>query len=358
MSLPSVRLHAALTLALAAGLSLTSPGFADTVTLSTGETLQGVVVSQNAREIVFNHAVLGRMTLSRNAVRSFTLGSPPANATAENNADAVSQVEPQTDDASAPTTTDAATDAATDTSVSDAATDAPVDGDESWFDVWMRDWTTQFELGLTGSSGNSESLNLRVGFSTSYEDELERWVYSALYQYETSDGDPSTNAFTTDLTKDWFIPESPWYVSAKAGYQWDQFESWRHRVTGSVGPGYYFIREDDLELRGSVSPAFTKDFGGDENFSPEMLVAMELLKWKIDDVQTINAAIEYRPSLEAISDYRVNVRAEYQLQLQELGDDFELAYLKLGAELEHESDVEPDEDRNDVDYYASIVFEF
>ena len=170
---------------------------ADTLVLANGDTLTGEVVEWAVDHVVIEHPQLGLVRLSLEQLDIDT-GTPPRPGLFGSN--------------------------------------------------FLRGWNRSVNLGLNGKRGNSVSTNLTAGFNFNYADEFKRWRFNGRYFFnESDDGDHDNNA-RVDLRRDWLIPESTWFAFSSLRYQFDQFESWKHRTTLSLGPGYHLVDTESHEL--------------------------------------------------------------------------------------------------------------
>ncbi|MET0043151.1 MAG: DUF481 domain-containing protein, partial [Candidatus Thiodiazotropha sp. 6PLUC3] len=105
-------------------------------------------------------------------------------------------------------------------------------------------WKHQLEMGLNGASGNSDTMNIHLGFSTEYTDLEKAWNFSTAYDRAKSDGDVSANRFFADLKREWIWPGIPWFSYMQGRYDWNQFKDWDDRISASSGIGYQHIKNE------------------------------------------------------------------------------------------------------------------
>src|SRR5262249_52048621 len=85
--------------------------------------------------------------------------------------------------------------------------------------------------GFGVSTGNTENFNanaLALFVRTTDGDKL---TIDGNYFYGTAEGDKNTNKGTAGVTYDWFIKETPWFLWIDGRYEYDEFKTWRHRVS-------------------------------------------------------------------------------------------------------------------------------
>jgi hypothetical protein len=129
----------------------------------------------------------------------------------------------------------------------------------------------------------------------------------------------------------------------------DEFKDWDYRVTTNVGRGYEFILNDTTRSIGRAGVGMRYQDGGEEDGTdPEGLVAWTFTH-DFNDRNRFESLASYRPLLNQMNDYIIDVEAAYKIKLT----DNTPWYLKIGGDWEFES--EPgDAKANDLDYFMSI----
>lgn len=305
---------------------------ADEIYLHTGEILKGQIIAKTPTGLQIQHDILGKIAIPFDRINQVV----------------EDDVTPMVELPAAEADKKAADQAQAAKAVADAAKPPEPPAPQGFFSGWK----SKLELGFNGSEGNSDISNFYGAFKSEKADKSDRWRYDASYFLSESDGVTTKNQFTTGLLKDWFIPDSPWFVFAEVRFDIDEFKSWDYRASAAIGPGYKLVDEENLKitLRGGIGGA--KEWGSDdEDFRPEANAGGELA-WNITPKSKIAAATRFYPSLEDPSDFRVVSSAEWVYKLEEN------ISLKFGIEDEYESEVDSDREKNDIRYYGAIVFEF
>jgi len=330
----------------AASLTGASGASTDEIRLATGETLRGEVIDATDERVVFEHAILGRLVLDaadverivRDVDRSEN-GSPLAGG-APPPAEAPGDAEAEVVEAAASDDQPADEGAAADEALETPEGPPP--------------WNISLELGLNGTSGNTETSDVRMSLLVNRTTEALRTNLDAQYFFGQSDGETRTNRFTAGGRNDWLVPGSPVFYFVQARYDADEFQSWDQRITGGGGLGYNLLDSETLSLTARGGAGFVKEFGSiDESFEPEGIVGVDL-SWQIAENQTLTAASTWFPLLTNASDYRVVASADWTLNIDHLnGIDF-----KLGVQDEYQSMVDPGIEHNDLKFYGALVFHF
>lgn len=216
------------------------------------------------------------------------------------------------------------------------------------------EWKSHFDLSLAGSFGNTDDQSLHVGIDSLREDERTRTSLDAHYFLGMSDGDRTQNKLTTGILQDWLFPDSRWLWFADARYDYDEFQSWEHRVSAHTGPGYQLIDSEDVDLilRGGVG--FNKEWNSeDEPFTWEGFLGFEW-GWQISDRQRIGATGTWFPQLEDPSEFRTVSTVDWSL----LVDEESAMSISAGLRHEHQTEVDPGVEHNDWNVYAGLRFDF
>lgn len=291
----------------------TATASADTIKLVNGDTLTGKVIETTDDAVVFEHATLGRVTIAKDQV---VVDAKPV-----------------------PTT------------------DAEKAADElgKWVDSWLfPGWKKSFAAGFSGTDGNSETLNIYANFATGHETDTDRWAVAATYFRNSSDGNTTQNQFKGTVTKDWLKPESEWFYWAQGLYQYDQFESWEQRVGGFVGAGYEFYSGPVHTVRARGGLGAQYEAGDVNDLTPEAVLGVEWA-WSISQTQSFNFYNTLYPGLDPfLSEFRNVTGAAYEVKIA-AGEGMKL---RLGVQNEYESDTQPGDEHNDINYFGALVFDF
>lgn len=218
---------------------------------------------------------------------------------------------------------------------------------------FLRGWTRRIDVGANGKSGNTDNQNLTAGLDLDYTDEFKRWQLRGRVFF-ASDKATTDNNGRFDLRRDWLLPDSRWFWRAGTRYQYDKFESWRHRYVGFGGPGYHLIEGEAHTLDGLVGVAFTREEGERNNNQGESVVGFDY-SWKISKALSFQLSnlvfTQLVPEAGSIrnattSQVRWDIAKEPALSLN------------LGIENEYETDVEPGDEKNNLYYYLSLGLGF
>jgi putative salt-induced outer membrane protein YdiY len=281
----------------------------DTITLTTGESLTGKVVSRTEKEVVFEHSVLGKLTIPASGVRQA--------------ASASGQPVP-------------------------VAPEPPPA------------WKYTGELGVNGTKGTVDNQDLRAAVEALYESTEHRWKFTAGYQRSKTEDAVTKQNGHVDGLKDFLYPGSPWFWFLTARQDWDDFQIWDSRFSGGAGVGYTAYDTPDFKLRFRAGPNYVREFGVDEVRFPdhedsrwEAMIGAES-EWQINEAQKLEGTVTYYPDLSESGEYRVVGSLAWSINLNESGS---LAF-KLGLEDEYDTHREDPIEKNELKYFAALLFKF
>ena len=96
---------------------------------------------------------------------------------------------------------------------------------------FLRGWNRRIDGGLTGKEGTSESTVITGGLRFNYRDDWTRWDLNGRSFYDRDEDGVSDNNARVDLRRDWIAPDTRQFWSLGSRYQFDETESWEHRMT-------------------------------------------------------------------------------------------------------------------------------
>jgi putative salt-induced outer membrane protein YdiY len=333
----SPRLVVIFALALSARCALAqAPGERVDASLSSGDVVRGRFVSEDDKNVIIQHPVLGKLVISKKDLKGMTTVPPEA-------APPPTPVAPaaKSEPASVPP------------AVAAASTPAPPPAVTPDPESFWEGWKGGLELGVNGSEGNSQALSVRGAVNLKRETSKTVTTAGLLYTYSTSDGDKTLDHGEINLRNDWKIG-SPWRIYATGKAEYDTFQDWVWRTSLFAGVGYEIIKSDNTLLLGRVGAGVTKEYGSSkQRIEPELDLGLDW-EHKIDERQKIFATIDYYPSLHRFTTYRVDAKAGYEI----IVDPTNKLALKLGLEDRYNSNPGDDKKKNDLLYFATIVYTF
>jgi len=243
----------------------------------------------------------------------------------------------------------------------DAAAEAPADGDEA-IDYenlservsFFKGWTTTVGLGLNGSSGNTESLDVRFSWDSERVTNYMETYFNLLYSGGTEEGEVNENYFRTRIRNDWLVPDSRWRYFAIGQLEFDEEQDWNWRIFANAGVGYDFVQTEKMTLTGRAGLGVLQDLGGtDEDFRFEGLLAVDFV-YRFNEKHKVFFTGEYYPAFDPWPVYRLYGRAGWEVLID---PELNLS-LRVGLEDRYDSSPGSDAQRNDLDYFIQLALTF
>ncbi len=308
--------------------------------LTTGEVLRGQLVQRNEESIVFEHPVLGRLTIPADSVKTLR--------------------ELQTPDPATESTSAAAVAAPSEPAVMDDAIDVkPIEKVKG-------SWDSRFSLGLNASSGKTTESSFRLSLDSVYEDPNKKYTFDSFYLFKQTDNISTENKLTAGIRGDWPFAGSPWGYFGQGRYDFDEFQSWRHRVTAGGGFTYLLVdldrigpdddtkRTDTVTLSANVGIGLNKEFGSlNTGIEYEGILGLNFA-WRISARQRFTIDGTVFPGISVSGEYRFVSRANWSLRLDRLDG----ITLNAGYFYEYQSDADPGIDPNDLQFFITLGIDF
>lgn len=292
------RLFASITIL--AWLALGVSAHADTLILSNGDKLNGEIVEWAVDHVVIEHDQLGTLRLALDQLELDT-GTPP--------------------------------------------------NPGLFHTRFLRGWSRRIDVGITGEESDESTTTINVGTRLDYEDPWTKWRMRGRYFYNASDDDSDDdNNATATLVREWLTPGSRWFRSLGTRYQFDEFESWEHRIALFGGPGFHLVDTESHSLDLSVGPAFTREFGTSDSDQSEVLIALAW-DWTISERQSLDMDNNYFNQFSPDAGQGRNFSTlTWSLRLTERP----VLSLNIGLQNEYETDPEDGDSHNDLKYFITI----
>lgn len=215
-------------------------------------------------------------------------------------------------------------------------------------------WTGSVELGLNGSSGNTERFNVRGGASAKRSTERMETTLSASFSYATENSDETENRLRGEARNDWLLPDSRWRVFVLGSAEYDEFQDWDLRLSAFGGAGYELVTTERTFVLGRLGVGLTREIGGTENaIMPEGLLGLDV-EHQLTERQRVFGSAEFLPKLDDVGPYRFLGRAGWEILI----DPESNLSLKVGLEDRYDSSPGEGFRRNDVDYFVVLVWSF
>jgi len=247
-------------------------------------------------------------------------------------------------------------------SVLDAPTDAPTDASavaptaaqDKKSEPLRAKWDHKLTIGFGVANGNTETANVDALYSFTRELEWSKLSFDTGFFYSEDSGRVSQNQFTAGVTHDWLFLGTPWLLFADARYEYDEFQSWLHRLSCHVGPGYKLFDTDRFKFTLRAGAGAVKEWESDnEGWRMEGLAGFDL-DWKITKSQSLTTNFRYFPNFDERGEFRTTTFAGWQMNI----DKADGLSLTIGLIHEYQSIVNPGAANNDTRLFGGVTFDF
>ena len=274
-------------------LTLFSTGFSsEPITLSTGETLNVDIISQNEQEIVVEHEILGVMTLPIENV-----SIPPS-------------TKHQTDEGEVK--------------------------QENEHVESQSPWSHRITLGFGYQQSQFNSMDISTAYHAEKREDDNTVAIDLTYRFSESEDVRTTNWLSSSIANTWHSKQGGWDVFTTLKFDWSEFQSWDQRLIADGGFEFLLWSNDELDspaiLSGRIGLGARQEFQSiNEDLIPEGLFGLKY-QWVISDSQSLTADSTWFPDLNDAENYRVVTSAKWNMQLESVEN------LRLSIGLHHEYD--------------------
>jgi putative salt-induced outer membrane protein YdiY len=214
-------------------------------------------------------------------------------------------------------------------------------------------WSGGAEVGLNGSSGNTEILKIRLGADLKYETPENTFIANAFYGLAQQNGILNeSKALATFRDEYPFYDGMAWFGQLQIEY--DDFREIDFRLALHSGLSFLAYKDEFSTLKLRAGAGATREVGSpDDRWEPEGIFGFDF-DMKISDRTSLNVSTDYYPKLDNFQDYRVRSKAAIEILLdQELN-----IVLRLGAQNRYDSQPGSMTLRNDLDYFMTLLWRF
>ena len=172
------------------------------------------------------------------------------------------------------------------------------------------------------------------------------------YQQTRRDGDRTENRFTARARNEWLRGESKWSGFLESELELAEFLDYDARLRGGTGLVYRFLDNDETLLSTRLGLGASRQFNGpNEDIDPEAIIAFAFSHY-FTERQRIEIAADYFPDLAESGEFRAEVRAGWEIGLNDKNN------VKLRLSLEDRYNSSARNEKNNLDYFAELVYEF
>ena len=214
---------------------------------------------------------------------------------------------------------------------------------------FLAGWNKELTIGLGGSLGDTDEADLRLSVRIDRETERHNWRMEGRYALSFGDQEIDDHNANLNVLHDWLWPASRWFAFTYGLYDYDDFEAWKHRLTGGLGPGYHLIANPVFKLDSRFGPFFTYEFGDENTARPEFAGGL-FAKWTVREGNTVELNNVYFQTLDE-SEFRALSRLDWKIRLPLS----RVISLKLSIYNEYDSASEKSKDN--LKYLTSLAFD-
>ena len=163
--------------------------------------------------------------------------------------------------------------------------------------VDAKGWTTTASLGLSLAQGNSDNLQVSVGYDSVYRTEADEFFLNGLYSFGQDDGDTSADALRLGTRYNRLLNDHL-YAGVGVDYLRDDVADLGYRVSATAVAGYYVIKLDEMSLAFEVGPGYTWEESAGVEDTYLSLRAAERFSWVLGSRVTFkqDAVVDFDPS--------------------------------------------------------------
>jgi putative salt-induced outer membrane protein YdiY len=214
-------------------------------------------------------------------------------------------------------------------------------------------WEGSLEIGINGTDGNSETLNLRGGGKAKRKTDRNMFSIGLDYHENRNGRIKTASRAFLDARDEVLFPDSPWTCFVHSTSDYDEFAAFDLRVAADVGVGYRFIKSDATSLLGRFGSGFSHEIGGvDDRYVPEGVFGMEF-EHKFNCRHKLTLSTEYMPDWTNFDDYRLHSKAGWEIVLDEVRH----LSMKLGV-LDRYDSTPHGKKPNDLEYSLMLLWGF
>ncbi len=215
-------------------------------------------------------------------------------------------------------------------------------------------WEHGVDAGINGSTGNSDSRCVHLGYTASRKDDQDGWKFTSNYDKAQTNNIESRNQFFADLKKDWYRNGTPWFAFIQGRYNWDKYKEWDYRLSTTAGTGYEFIKNNTWDLSGRFGLGGNKTEGGtNEEFTSEAQITWDS-SWTISEREALDFTSTFYHNLEENNEYRNITTFNWKMKMTETG---KLA-MKIGIISEYDSLADDGTEKKEFKYNISLAWWF
>jgi putative salt-induced outer membrane protein len=222
------------------------------------------------------------------------------------------------------------------------------------------DWKNQFVLGVSSSSGNTDSTTVAAEADFHYDTKPQEFTLKIGANYQVTDGVQTTDQAYLDGVYRRSFPKidksERWYAFGENHELYDAIKAISLRSTTSFGPGYYFFKGKKLNLDGRVGPAFVYErfFDGHQLTDFDALAGLRI-EYIVNDRSTFTEDALYTVAVEDNQRYQLSSDTAYAIKVPEIARG---AGIKFDFRDDYDNSASQGSKQNDTRFTLALTLDF
>lgn len=217
----------------------------------------------------------------------------------------------------------------------------------------LKIWSGNFELGLDGTEGNSQTFNFHLGFDLKRKTKRVTFTSNLDYNKNNSDSQITVNRLLHESRLERTYENTPWNIYVHESTDYDEFQPWNVQINADTGVGYRLIETEATDLTVRFGGGFSKEIGGPEDaYVPELLFGGEWER-RIGERHKYKLSVEYFPDVTDFHQYRMVDKASWEILIDK---DHNLS-LSLNV-IDTINRPNPEGKEEDLNYSAVLLWNF
>lgn len=230
---------------------------------------------------------------------------------------------------------------------------APAPAEPGYWETWK----SRVELGFNGSSGNTESANVRFILTLTNDRPDSNTAVTFAFNYSERNGNKTAQRTDLNARHEWRFDHARQFLWISGRVELDEHQTWDARLGTALGVGDKLIDSDATKLNARLGLGASRELGSAGSFTPELAVFALDANHKINATTSAYANFEFNPDFraDAHGDYRSTTKAGCEIALDPATGG--QTKLRLGAEHRYDSR-QPSDRANVLDYFIVLGFTF
>ena len=218
---------------------------------------------------------------------------------------------------------------------------------------WLDPWEGNVEIGLSGSEGNTQTLNYLLGLDAKRETEEDIINFDVKYDRKSAESIETAHRLFGEIRWELLFEDSLWTWYFHETTEYDEFKAFGVRLSYDTGLGRRLIKNEITSLLARAGAGTSHEIGGpNEHLVPEAVFGLEFTH-ELNERQKLSASSEYSPDVTDFRDYRLKSKASWEVVLDEETN------LSLKVSILDRYDSTPDGKKpNDLDYTFTLLWNF